>query len=500
MKIKTNWMKRAMAGFTVATIAFGVSGCGQQGGEMIMEDPNTVPETPYEINWFLPGTVQRDVASVENEINSYLKDKLNATVKINILENAQYKDKLSNMIQAGEYFDMCFAANWMLDYPVNAENGAFVEFDELLPKYMPKTLEMSDPMALECVKVTDKIYGLPVIKENATCYGWVYRKDLADKYNIDMTTVKTHKDLAEVARIIKANEPDIKYPIDWALDTCPAGGALLDFRVSTANNLGFLYSDKEVKIVKRLDQPEVLEGARLAHELYKEGLVKEDILTNFNDHSTRMKNGQTFAMLAPLKPGKVKEDYKNLNFELEQIEITEPKMPTNPGISSMMVISATSKNPARVARFIELLNTDKYLYNLVIFGIEGKHYEKVSDNVVKVIADSGYTLGSSQWMIGNVYNSYTTVEEDPDKYIKLKAFDEGAKPSKIAGFNFVTDTVQTELATVATVDAQYNAQLLLGAIDPDTIIDDYKAALESAGLDKIQAELQRQIDEYLASK
>ena len=38
MKIKTNWMKRAMAGFAAATIAFGVSGCGQQGGEMIIED------------------------------------------------------------------------------------------------------------------------------------------------------------------------------------------------------------------------------------------------------------------------------------------------------------------------------------------------------------------------------------------------------------------------------------------------------------------------------
>lgn len=489
-------IKKAVAWLAAASV-IGASGCGTGKVETIKENPNTVPKDPYEINWYLPGFTQRDVASVENEINSYLKNKINATVKINILENAQYQEKFSNMLQAGEYLDLCFAANWMLDYSVNAENGAFVALDDLLPEYMTQTYGMSYIPALESAKVNGKIYSLPVIKENASCYGWIYRKDLADKYNIDMTAVKSFEDLAEAARIIKANEPDIKYPIDWAIDTSPAGCGMNDYGSITGSNLGLLKSSDELKIVKRLDQPEVIENARLGYRLYKEGLVKEDILTSFNDFSTRMKNGQTFAMLSPLKPGKVKEEYKNLNFELGQIEITEPEMPANPGISAMMVIPVTSKNPVRVARFIELLNTDKYLYNLVIYGIEGKHYEKVGDTVVKVIADSGYSMASGQWKIGNVYNSYTTIEEDPEKYMQLRMFDDSAKDSRIAGFTFVTDPVQAEIASVATVDAQYNAQFLLGAIDPDTIIDDYRQALEKAGLDKIQAELQRQLDKYM---
>ena len=43
------------------------------------EDPNTVPEDPYEIQWYLSGTAQNDVDSVEAKINEYLKDKINAS-------------------------------------------------------------------------------------------------------------------------------------------------------------------------------------------------------------------------------------------------------------------------------------------------------------------------------------------------------------------------------------------------------------------------------------
>ena len=75
-----------------------LAGCGaSNNGEVFMEDPNTVPEDSYEINWYLPIANQKDKQSVEEEINKYLKDKINATVKLNFMETAQYKEKLSNL-------------------------------------------------------------------------------------------------------------------------------------------------------------------------------------------------------------------------------------------------------------------------------------------------------------------------------------------------------------------------------------------------------------------
>lgn len=49
----------------------------------------------------------------------------------------------------------------------------------------------------------------------------------------------------------------------------------------------------------------------------------------------------------------------------------------------MLAISTTSEDPARAMMFINLLHTDPYLNNLLNYGIEGKHYLKVNENVIK---------------------------------------------------------------------------------------------------------------------
>ena len=476
-----------------------LAGCGgKQNMAVNMEDPNTVPEDSYEINWYMAGPTLRDVTSVENAINAYLKDKINATVKIHRLENAQYSEKLSNMIQVGEYFDICFATNWMLNYEVNAENGAFVALDDLFNTYLPKSYEMLDPTVLDCVKVNDKVYALPVIKESVDCLGWVYRKDLADKYNIDMSKIKSYDELEPVALMIKENEPDIKYPIDWAVDTCPS--ALSDMSIIQGVNLGYVRGDDSFTIVNRLERPEMIKEFEKARRFYKEGLIKEDILTNSSDYIQRLKNGQAFCALMGVKPGKVEEILPNANYEFAQVYVEEPTRPINAGISSMNAISATSKNPARVARFLELLNTDEYLSNLVIFGIEGKHYEKLSDNMVRQIPDSGYSLAESRWMLGNAFQGYLVEGDDPEKNEKLKEFDKNAKPNPLSGFRFVTESVQAEIAACAAVEIQYNNQVTLGAMEPGPVVEKYLADLKAAGIDTIKEELQRQVTEYMAKQ
>lgn len=499
MKAKQRKRYRFAALLMAGLLALLCAGCGSGGNQIAQEDPSKVPEEPYEINWYMYGTTLKDVASVENEINAYLKDKINATVKINRMEASQYKDKMSNMIQAGEYFDMCYVANWMVDYVVNAENGAFVALDGLFDKYLPETYQLSDPVALECVRVDGKVYALPVIKENALAYGWVYRKDLADKYNIDMSQVKSFEDLEAAAKIIKENEPDIKFPVDWDAAGAPSGG-LSAVNVLQGYNIGYKKGDETYTLINRLEQPEIMEEFKLARRFYEEGLVKEDILTNNTDTTQRLKNGQTFCALVSLKPGKAQELFKNTNYEFEQQYLESPRKPINSGISSMTAISATSKNPARVARFMELLNTDEYLNNLVVYGIEGKHYEKVSDKVVRVLPNSGYTLSGSQWTVANIYLTYCTEGEDPDKNRKLKEFDDSASPHPLSGFRFVTESVQAELAACQAVEKQYNNQVVLGAMDPEPIVPEYIAALKSAGIDTVIAEMQKQLNAFLENK
>ena len=68
-------MKKFLAVVLVMLTAIGLfAGCGEQGGKIVMEDMDKVPEDTYEIQWYLMGDAQNDVESVEKEINKYLKD------------------------------------------------------------------------------------------------------------------------------------------------------------------------------------------------------------------------------------------------------------------------------------------------------------------------------------------------------------------------------------------------------------------------------------------
>ena len=68
------------------------------------------------------------------------------------------------------------------------------------------------------------------------------------------------------------------------------------------------------------------------------------------------------------------------------------------------------------------------------------------------------------------------------------------------GFTFNADNVTTEIAQCTAVSAEYLPALVTGCVDPDTTIDAFLAALEEAGAPAIIAEIQAQIDAWVASK
>ena len=135
-------MKKFWSMLLVTVMLCGVfTGCGKKNKTAELEDPNTVPEEPYEIQWYLMADAQDDVASVEESLNAYLKDKINVTVKINCLPSAQYTQKLGTMINAGEYFDLAFVARWALDYTGNSRSGAFFDLTDHLDTYLKDITE-----------------------------------------------------------------------------------------------------------------------------------------------------------------------------------------------------------------------------------------------------------------------------------------------------------------------------------------------------------------------
>lgn len=180
----------------------------------------------------------------------------------------------------------------------------------------------------------------------------------------------------------------------------------------------------------------------------------------------------------------------------------------NSYINNGVAINANSKNKERAMMVLNEFYTNPDVYDLAMLGIEGKHWEAVGDDQYKVIDESGYGVASNcNWG----WNNCTIQREEylenrtalDDKYESIKdAFNNNIKEDHVYdGFNFDSSNVSTQFAAVeAAIDNYYNP-LINGLVDDvDASIDAMNAAMDSAGIQDILDEMNRQAAEYVAEK
>lgn len=484
--------KRLIGAVTAAALAsVSLAGCG--GGTEKTDAGGA--DKPYEIQWYFIGNQgQTDMQSVETAINEYIKPKINATVKMNSYAWGTYENKVTMMLSSGEPLDLVFTAAGTLDYSMNAAKGAFLELDELLDKYGKETKEILTDSFLEGARINGKLYALPANKDKAHNFGFVYRTDLAEKYNFDMESVKSFEDLKPMLEVIKANEPEVT-PLGMSGGRNPA--VALDFDTVTYP-CGMFPDAEDDKIINVVETEEYLNACKLAEQYFKAGYVRQDCAVSTN-YGAIQKEGGFFISLEQCKPGKADELASASNGQsFGQIDITPSRTAITDATGSMMAIPRNCKNPDRVMQFLNLLYTDPVLNNLVVNGIENKHYIKKGENRIERINESGYSQAGYQWMFGNVMLNYLLPDEADDKYERLTEYNETAEPSRMLGFAFDSEPVRNELAAITNVEKEFRVQVETGSVNVEEYIKNYREKLKSAGIDKVIAEMQKQYDEWRA--
>lgn len=457
------------------------------------------------LKWYVIGNGQpKDAQKVQDEVNKYIKDKLNASVSITcFLWGDDYEKKMTAKVASGEQFDICFTSSWALNYGVNAAKGAYVDLTNLLGKYAPKTKALLGDAVLKGSQINGRNYAIPANKEMAHNWGFVVRQDLADKYNFDLTSIKKFTDIEPMLKVIKASEPGV-YPLEAVTGESPYRS--LDFEKMVDDDVpGALYGDaRDTKVVNDFETPEALALFTMMHKYYQAGYIRKDADT-VTDYSADTKAGKIFAAIRSLKPGKDKELSSAEGQNWTQISLTRPMQTTREMTGSMQAISKSSKNPQRALRLLELFNTDPYLNNLINFGIEGTHYVKVSDKIIDFAPatnngkDSKYNPGTP-WMFGNQFINYLFTNEDPKKWDNFKAFNASAGQSKVLGFTFDVQPVKTQIAALKSAKKQFVPGLETGKSDPSVVLPQLNAKLKASGLDTVLKEMQRQIDAFLKAK
>ncbi|MBW7453292.1 ABC transporter substrate-binding protein [Paenibacillus sepulcri] len=464
---------------------------------------------PYEVSIVYFGKPQRDGALVEAKMSEYLKEKINATVKLRPIASSDYQTKTELMMNTGESMDLVFTASW-LNYFGNITKGAFLELDELLDKHGQGIKETINSKYLEAPRLNGKLYAIPTNKEITQGKSWTYRKDIVDKYNIPIEQIQTISDLEPWFKVLKEKEPGLI--INFVGNSIGGSGMMYETRSNfrpigpTPNQVPLFlidYTSQDIQVKTVLDQ-EIVSIIKPEYELmrsfFEKGYTNADAGTTKANIGDLRKQGKIWIQGAVWKPGadielKLSTDNK---YDFVSHVVEEPIVTTDLATGSMMSISRTSQDPERAMMVLNLLHTDPYLINLMVHGIEDMHYKKTVDNRIEWIPDSGYQSGIS-WVVGSQMLNYLLPGQPDDLYENWKTFNDEAKAFPLMGFVFDDTKVKPEVAQLTSIITEYS-MIATGAVpEPSKMVDERNVKLKDAGIEKVAAELQTQIDAWRAA-
>lgn len=451
---------------------------------------------PVDLTWYFAGNPQADVASVEAEMNKILKEKLNVTLHLKAIDWGNFDQKMQLVNASGEEYDLAFTSSWANNYFVNVSKGAFVPLDDLLPQYAPNIMSTIPEVGWEAVKVNGKIYSVPNYQIWAMTNGLAIQKEIADKYGFDPSTVKKYEDLEPLLEAVKTNHPElVPYEND---KSGKFGNSTVHYGFETiSGGVGVIrIADESLQVVNMYETDEYKSLLKLMRDWYQKGYFRKDAATLADTSGDRKAGKPVVVNEGNVKPGGEAEMAVALGGrEVVNVKLSEPYLLTTSIIATLTGISKTSKNPERALMFLDLLYSDKELFNLLAHGIEGKHYTKLDEHTVEPITEGGYNP-NSDWEFGNQFNSFYRKGQQPGTWEETIKINETAKASPLLGFSFDPTPVKTEIAQVSTVTTQYVPLLETGSVDPEQGLAEMLKKLKAAGADKIVAEQQKQIDAW----
>ena len=177
---------------------------------------------------------------------------------------------------------------------------------------------------------------------------------------------------------------------------------------------------------------------------------------------------------------------------------------TSSSLAVTWSIGYTCKNPQAAAKVLNLLYTDEFVLNSVIFGIEGSDYVKNTDGTIsypegKDMNTVPYTAALSCGIVGNMFKQYALKgNTDPKDVEYMQQNNKSATYSSAFGFHMDAANITSQCSAVDNVIKQYQYSLLCGEVNPDEVIPQFVSAMEAAGVNDIIAEAQKQLDAWKA--
>ncbi|MCC6167121.1 MAG: ABC transporter substrate-binding protein [Caldilineaceae bacterium] len=455
---------------------------------------------------------------VEAAINEYVEPLIGVNVVFHIIGWGDWETKALTAIQSGEKIDIFFTADWKnymqlasqdLFLPLNDDAG---ENGNMLEQYGPDILAGLNPAFITGTQIDGVNYAVPTNKELTVPEGFVYNSVFADEIGFteeEAAKVKTLQDLEPWLEKAKAARPnESPYLTDGRVAFMPWVPGLVTGVDDKLIGMKFAPDENGVfdeTIVSVMETEWAQEYTAVMRDWYTKGWIHPDAgLTTFNADEL-MNAGKFFIRPAPLKGNNIKaQELVNAsgNPDLQLKEIYgQPKINiTVHSGGSMLAIPAISEHPVEAMKYINLMHSDSTLLNMMLFGVEGTHWEFEDDGRVNILNPAWYGAHGGAWTLGNTMLQAVSNKENPDKNRLLIEYSNDAIDHASLGFRFRTDPVAAELTAVNAIAEGTMRALMTGYVDPATELPKFISGLKAAGFDTVKTEVETQYEAWKATR
>jgi putative aldouronate transport system substrate-binding protein len=379
-----------------------------------------------------------------------------------------------------------------------------------MTKYLSDNMKKMAGKLLDACTVNGDIYAYPGNLYPGTALSLVYDKDLADKYNIKLPDkISSQQDMENIFEQVKKSGMS-QYPLSISngQNTEWCNGADYD-DLGDSTNLSYgvvMGADNAAnKIVDWYESDTYKSQCDLRKSWNDKGYILPDSISNNYSNIDSMTQGTVFSMITNIGTGSSvgywsAQTHKNL----VAIPMKNAKITAGGTVNLSWGISSTCKDPQKVCDFLELLYTDTDLANLLSYGMKDVHYTTQEGSRIVKYPDgvTSSTVGYGNFIgpfgdSSKIYFREPLTDEFANSVVNYGV--EKSELSKYLSYSFDPKNVKAEVAAVNTVIGKYGPSLACGVVDVDATLSKFRQELKDAGIDKIIAENQKQMDAW-ASK
>ena len=446
---------------------------------------------------------------VEEALNVIMRKEAHAEIDLVPVDFGSMNTQFNLLLTGGSDSIDIFSSFWYMPLSTLYANGQLAPLDDLLASDGQGILDLfaNVPGVLDSSKIDGKLYGLPSYGPYSSPMIYIVKKTDSDSAGIDWTQISTLDQVTDAILKMKKANPD-HYYVPGATQTywIPKD---IDYLGDT-NFLGVLTDPLHSTKVENYYESEYFMNFLKNVKIWKENEVfNPDSMSNTNPTLLSLQNGITsgtpgYGWDLPewLYEANIQKSYGD---DMVGAQIGDRLITTGTATTYLWHITSFSKNKEAAMRVLRVFYTNPDADTILGYGVEGENYLLNDKGQAefpegKNMTNSGWTGLGASYNLPNSSGSPVWYYQPDNMWEMMAKSNIEAKPSLALGFTFDATPVADQVTACNNVIAQYYLPLINGEVNIDEVLPVFQQALHDAGIDKVIAEKQSQLDKWLAAK